>query len=543
MTVALDGDLIDLGTFFAPARTDMVDGLIGEYQGLRQRIEALAELMQGEHKGVLQYFLEGNSDQRSQWYNIDKLFDPAGAISDLDATFWQRTLKLTNILDCMPQSRRDEWHELISKRQTPEFLEDTVRETLLSLLQMRSTYLAERVAGIFHALSSVHLTNQPEGFSKRMIVANVLREHGTLNWRQVGHINDLRAVVAKFMGRDEPPHGSSDSVLHAARRHAGQWMSVDGGALRIRVYAGVGTAHLEVHPDMAWRLNCILASIYPHAIPSQFRKKPKKPSKEFQLMEHPLPFAVVSLLGNMEEGRKLIRGAGGNHWQRIPNSRQFRIGASIGADKHLLEAASRVMEAIGGACIDGVWLFDYNPQSVLDEILCSGCIPDAKSHNFYPTPPELAEMAASLADIQEHHSCLEPSAGHGGLAGAMPQSTTLCLEVNKLHCEILRAKGFETEEQDFLAWTSNRRFDRCLMNPPFSEGRWLAHLTHAASFMADNGKLVAILPASAKGKDILKGFDCTWHGPFENMFAGTSVSVTILEAVKQGPGSHSPVGR
>jgi len=41
----------------------------------------------------------------------------------------------------------------------------------------------------------------------------------------------------------------------------------------------------------------VLASLYPMAIPSEFRTKPKKKAKEFVMMGQPLPFAVVILVG------------------------------------------------------------------------------------------------------------------------------------------------------------------------------------------------------------------------------------------------------
>ena len=79
-------------------------------------------------------------------------------------------------------------------------------------------------------------------------------------------------------------------------------MTIDGGALRIRCYLK-GTAHLEVHPDMAWRLNGVLASLYPAAIPAEFRQKPKKRLKEFAMMERPLPFAVIKVLAGIKKMR------------------------------------------------------------------------------------------------------------------------------------------------------------------------------------------------------------------------------------------------
>ena len=48
----------------------------------------------------------------------------------------------------------------------------------------------------------------------------------------------------------------------------------------------------------------------------------------------------------------------------------------------------------------------------------------------------------------------------------------------------------------------------------------------------NDGRLVAILPASARGKDVLPGFNHEWSKVYSNEFAGTSVSVMILTATK-----------
>ncbi|MNY67112.1 hypothetical protein D3C86_2046370 [compost metagenome] len=71
------------------------------------------------------------------------------------------------------------------------------------------------------------------------------------------------------------------------------------------------------------------------------------------------------------------------------------------------------------------------------------------------------------------------------------------------------------------------------MNPPFSEGRWLSHLTAAADLVNIGGQITAVLPTSAKNKDMLPGFELEWSRTIENAFAGTSVSVVILSARKK----------
>jgi hypothetical protein len=69
------------------------------------------------------------------------------------------------------------------------------------------------------------------------------------------------------------------------------------------------------------------------------------------------------------------------------------------------------------------------------------------------------------------------------------------------------------------------------MNPPFDRGQWQAHVEHAAGLLNADGRLVAILPSGAPQKlKALPGCALAWHGPYENQFPGTSVSVVILVA-------------
>ncbi|MFD2271810.1 methyltransferase [Undibacterium arcticum] len=111
---------------------------------------------------------------------------------------------------------------------------------------------------------------------------------------------------------------------------------------------------------------------------------------------------------------------------------------------------------------------------------------------------------------------------------------TRCIEISELHCKILAAKGFDVARADFIDWAAKTadRFDRIVMNPPFSDGRALTHLLAAAELVASGGRIVAVLPASLNGKDVLPGWCVTWSEVFEGEFAGTSVSVVILAGVR-----------
>lgn len=500
--------------FFSPSNFDMVDGLISQYQNTRKKIEKVSEFVHGDVSDVLDYFLTGNSDRFNRNGNVKEVFKLEGAISYLNAQFWSKALSLTDVLSMMPQKRRDEWHQSITDRKTPEFEELTVRDTLQGLLASRAKFFAERVDGIFRSLSHEHVTNCPQGFNKRMILGYVIDEYSYTSYTQCGHINDLRSVIAKFMGRDDPHHNSSQSLVSAARRQRGQWMIVDGGSMRIRVYAK-GTAHLEIHPDMAWRLNQILASIHPLAIPAEFRTKPTKKHKEFSMIGRPLPFAVIDMINSA----------------KTKSPYRFVFSLYVNDNKVVRAEAVKVLQSIGGAVTDNVIEFDYDTTYAIDEIIASGCIPDQKSYQYYPTPLSVAEEVIITADIQLGNRCLEPSAGQGGLADLMPKEQTTCIELSELHCKILESKNHNVIKSDFLTW-SGSKFDKIVMNPPYSEGRWQAHINHAASMLNHDGVLVAVLPASAKNKNVLDGFNCSWSREFKNEFESTSISVVILKATR-----------
>ena len=518
------GEIVANDPFFAPTPYGMIDGLFGQYRSMRTRIERLSALMDAENGMALGYFQRGNAGDDHRFPDASRLFQMPAAIQALDADFWQRTLNLTDVYNAMPQKRRDEWNDSIRNLKTPEFTEENVTATMEALMSARGQFMAERVDGIFRGLSGEHVTNSPMAFGKRMILSSVFNEYGNSETRKSGLINDLRAIVAKFMGRDEPHWNSSKRVLETCMTNHGEWHSLDGGSLRLRCYLK-GTAHLEVHPEMAWRLNAILHTLYPRAIPANYRVKPPKPSKTFATLGRPLPFAVLQILDDC----------------RIRNS-AVDLGYGHGSENKLaLKEALRILEGIGGVVVESgrIVSFDYDPTSVMREIRLSGCVPDRVAHQYYPTPDTVARAAVEMADIVPDGDCrvLEPSAGQGALAALLPIESTLCIEVSPLHCTILRAKGFMTEQADFIAWAEQAArdgqcFDRIVMNPPYSDSRWCLHLQAAVSLLAPGGRVVCILPASQRDKDLIPGLAFQWSPVFANQFEGTSIDVAIFAATK-----------
>lgn len=512
----------DMGEFFAPAQTGAVGHLLAQHQAMRARIQSLAEVMSGELGGAVAYFVDGNidSDRYRGSLPIASLFDAEGAMKALHADFWRRALDLTGLRDLLPQDKRAGWDDSIRKLTTPEFSREWVETTIADLLNSRELFFAEKVDGIFRGLSGEHLTNRPEGFGKRFIFNYAYTQgsgYGYPQDRFRGYMHDLRMVVSKFMGMADPEWGSTYSILCGVKRD-GAWRSIDGGTIRIRAYQK-GTAHVEVHPDMAWRLNRVLAQINPRAIPSRFREPPKTRPREWATIERPLPHAIRKLVGDchVSKDRRTVE---------LPYLE----------DKHLRAQLVELLTSVGGvASAGGDFAFPYDPHAVLDHLEMIGTVPDVETHQYYPTPEPVVDLLMDmLGPIDAHDECLEPSAGQGAIACRLPIDRTTCVELAELNALVLESKGYTVQRGDFIAWAAaekrrGRWFQAIAMNPPYSQGRAEAHVKAAASLLAPGGSLAAILPASMAGRELVAGAAShAWSEPMG--FAGVSIKVCVYAA-------------
>lgn len=482
--------------------------LFAQYRADRDGIEKISEFVTGAKQ--MDYFFDAaRVEGRSVTASAHEVFKLEPALRALDSTYWQRAMFLTDVLEYMPAGKRNEWHNQISKHETPPFEQESVKSTLIQMLNNRAQFMAERVDGLFKALSGEHVTNMPQAFGKRFIIAYML-SYGRICYQRANYIHDLRCVIGKFMGRNIPNSNQTHNDLDAIERD-GQWNEFDGGAFKVRLYLK-GTVHMEVHPEIAWQLNKVLAYLYPMAIPAEFRTKPVRKPKE-----HKLHYDLVSY----ETIKELERG--------FPYHSKGATNLCFDFKEPPTAPTIAVMERLGGVLSGkATWEFGYLIIPIITELSRTGRIPEQKSHQFYPTPQALAEIAVLMAEIDPQHVCLEPSAGQGGLADLMPKSTT-CIEVSALHCAVLKAKGYQVEQADFIQWGHGRTFDRIVMNPPFSDGRAVDHVRHAGKMLAVGGVLVAIMPASNKGKIIVEGMKHEWSETFANEFADASVSVVILK--------------
>lgn len=161
---------------------------------------------------------------------------------------------------------------------------------------------------------------------------------------------------------------------------------------------------------------------------------------------------------------------------------------------------------------------------------------------LFPTPRELAERVAELADVSEGCAVLEPSAGAGALLGAIgcrwyeTGGKATAIEINAGLCQRLRSEFPLTDVvcADFLECDvfSLGQFDRIVMNPPFKDGADIKHITHAVNFLKPGGRIVAICADGPRQNDTLKPMaeksGGTWEQLPPDSFAGTGVRTALL---------------
>lgn len=302
-------------------------------------------------------------------------------------------------------------------------------------------------------------------------------------------------------------------------KNLGQWQTLDGGALRLKLFK-VGTVHLEVADEMAWRLNNVLASLHPTAIPSEFRTPPKRKAKGFDLCVKTIDHATLNILCPDSCYRY---------------SKTFTFPSTVRSDHPAYKQACEILESLGGVLTGGAFHFDYEIEPVLLQVVAQGVIPDQKSHQYYSTNDKLAKVVLDAACIDDNDTVLEPSAGTGAIAKHLPPERTTCIEVAPLRCSVLKSRGLRTIQADFIEWAdkTHERFSKVVMNPPYQGGRALLHLERAAGLLKPGGRLVAILPGSMRNKDCLPGFKLEWSQLYLNEFVDAAVAVVVLTATRE----------
>jgi ubiquinone/menaquinone biosynthesis C-methylase UbiE len=174
---------------------------------------------------------------------------------------------------------------------------------------------------------------------------------------------------------------------------------------------------------------------------------------------------------------------------------------------------------------------------------------------FFPTPPAVAKRMLKEIKFQYDDAILEPSAGKGDLieeikehCGQPDYLRNYLKQIDAVEIEpnlraILKEKEIRVVHSDFLTFSTLKRYDYIIMNPPFSAGA--EHLTKALDFLKPGGTCVCVLNAETirnTNTNIRKAlvqkleawnasFDYVQHA-FKKAERKTNVEVVIIQVAR-----------
>ncbi|GAH14985.1 unnamed protein product, partial [marine sediment metagenome] len=103
-----------------------------------------------------------------------------------------------------------------------------------------------------------------------------------------------------------------------------------------------------------------------------------------------------------------------------------------------------------------------------------------KEFQFFETPQDVVDQLIELAEVRIGHRCLEPSAGRGNIAKALRSivgdGMVMCVELSPENAAELTSKGFIVYTGDFLEYNLKDKYDRIVMNPPFTRQQDIKHV-------------------------------------------------------------------
>jgi methylase of polypeptide subunit release factors len=194
------------------------------------------------------------------------------------------------------------------------------------------------------------------------------------------------------------------------------------------------------------------------------------------------------------------------------------------------------------------FVFPNDPTELLAEIAGGKKINLQKEFQFFATPNALCDKLVSMADINEKHLILEPSAGDGAIIKAInrvfPMKMVDCYElmgVNRTALQKLLTANLIGD--DFIESKVERKYDRIVANPPFTKNADIDHLLKMYECLKPGGRVVCVTSTHWKFSSNKKETDFrTWlqnvdaktedvdAGTFKG--SGTMIATMIITIVK-----------
>lgn len=171
-------------------------------------------------------------------------------------------------------------------------------------------------------------------------------------------------------------------------------------------------------------------------------------------------------------------------------------------DPKLYAKVDEVLQAIGGRWTtrEQAHVFPVDARAAVDAALAAGEVTTLREKQtqaqFFPTPESVVRRLLELADVAPGMEVLEPSAGAGAIAVALVEAGAVvdCIERDPAYAALLADVGAaRVTVADFLTLRPFPRFDRVVMNPPFTRGADMKHVEHALALLKPDGLLVSVM--------------------------------------------------
>jgi hypothetical protein len=169
-------------------------------------------------------------------------------------------------------------------------------------------------------------------------------------------------------------------------------------------------------------------------------------------------------------------------------------------DRKLYQEIAKALELIGGKWKGGKvfgFVFATDPTDLLKEISNGEKRNLKKEFQFFATPEKLADELVYLADLKQHDTILEPSAGQGAIIKAINKVCDVlpdCYELMEINTVILQKSGlfFNLIGSDFLK-NNGKQYSKIIANPPFTSNSDVSHVLKMWDCLAAYGRLVSIM--------------------------------------------------
>jgi hypothetical protein len=177
---------------------------------------------------------------------------------------------------------------------------------------------------------------------------------------------------------------------------------------------------------------------------------------------------------------------------------------SVQLDRKLYQEVAKALELIGGKWKGGKvfgFVFQVDPTDLLNQIATGEQRNLKKEFQFFATPDALADKLVYYADLKQHDTVLEPSAGQGAIIKAINKVCDVwvdCYELMDVNVAILNKSGlnFNLIGDDFLLSDSKKEYTKIIANPPFTKNQDIDHLMRMYDSLSKGGRLVCITSES-----------------------------------------------